>query len=406
MLNLSRDKFHYYLAILCIALIFIGLVASRVLLSVAMIVFTVNAIISPDRKVNFKYFLSSPQLWSVTIIFFVYLYSGLYSSDKSSWLEKVQIKLPFLFLPFAILTVKNITKDEFRRLLAFFVFVTFISCLYVLVRYYLQKDQVLYGAGAVMSTPFSHVRFSLIISLACFICLYLYNERFVWFSKYDYIVIAITGVLLVLFLHILAVRSGLAAFYLSLLIIVARYIYLQEKWLIGISFLSGFILMPFLAYLFIPTFTEKIEYAKYSLDQYFNSNDLNNSDVARIYSVKKGWEVSKEHFWVGVGAGDLENAMHLKYKDYPEVDGSRRKPHNQWIWIWASTGLIGVILCAFSFIYPLWRMRRSMNILFIAFITIIHTSFFTEATIEEQIGTALYLLFLLLFIVYFSSHDD
>src|SRR4051812_1778243 len=99
MLKVPRVKFHYYLSILCVAAAFTGLVASRSLLSISMIVLAVNTIISPQIKSHFKYFINTPALWVITLLFFTYLLSGLYSTDLKHWGEEVQIKLPFLILP-------------------------------------------------------------------------------------------------------------------------------------------------------------------------------------------------------------------------------------------------------------------------------------------------------------------
>jgi O-antigen ligase len=113
-----------------------------------------------------------------------------------------------------------------------------------------------------------------------------------------------------------------------------------------------------------------------------------------------GLEIWKSNPLVGVGAGDLENATNAIYAaEHPDISViNRRIPHNQFIWVLASTGVLGLSLFLLAFFYPLAVKQHykywPLAILYI----IILSSFFTEDTLEEQMGTGFYLIFLLLFL--------
>jgi hypothetical protein len=77
----------------------------------------------------------------------------------------------------------------------------------------------------------------------------------------------------------------------------------------------------------------------------------------------------------------------------PEAD--RKLPHNQLLWTLATTGLIGLSLFLLAFFYPLVINRHYTNWLMLVLHLTIFSSFFTEATFEEQIGAGFYLTFLL-----------
>ena len=278
--------------------------------------------------------------------------------------------------------------------------------------YYFNPNEVKYWAGNVMHTPFSHVRFSLLVAFSIFICIHLYLEKVRLFTDIDSYLFLLIGILLVVFLHVLAVRSGLLAFYLSGLVAGFFYMIKNRRWVSGTSFIISFLSVPFLAYLLVPTFRDKMHYVKYNIEQYFNANEIANlSDGQRFYSISQWIEIIENNFLLGVGAGDLKEEVDKVYTSiqvpsqntFYEV--TPMMPHNQWIWIFASTGLIGLLISLVSFFYPLWLLRHNFNILLISFSTIIHTSFFTEATVEEQMGTAFYLIFFLLFIVYYSNNN-
>jgi hypothetical protein len=69
----------------------------------------------------------------------------------------------------------------------------------------------------------------------------------------------------------------------------------------------------------------------------------------------------------------------------------------------ASTGIFGLLVFCFAIFLPLFNRKNISNVLFVCFYIIILSSFFTEATIEEQMGTAFYLLFFLLLYEYIQS---
>jgi hypothetical protein len=58
-------------------------------------------------------------------------------------------------------------------------------------------------------------------------------------------------------------------------------------------------------------------------------------------------------------------------------------------------------------ILPLWFMRKQMTWLFLVFLVILHSSMLTEATLESQIGVALYMTFYLItLLVNSGEHHD
>lgn len=380
---------------------FAGLVLSRGVLSVSMIAMVVNGIL---------YWIGAAQrgekswdwVYGVVGLFFItYLLSGIWSEDKRYWVERLQVKIPFLLLPIGFLPLKKLDREEFHRLLSLYVVTMFLSAVYVLVKYMLNRDDITYWSGEVMETPYSHVRYSLMIAFAAFVSLHLFLEDFAWLTKFDKWIVATLGLLLAVFLHVLAVRSGLVAFYVAVVLLIARYAWINNQWLAGISFAVGFMLLPILAYLYVPTFRDKVGYMKYTVSEFLHGGDMRVlSDGQRLTSIQKGLVVFKAHPVLGVGAGDLPAATQEAYNNDGTEQGLRM-PHNQWVWSLASVGLVGTLLIAFSLLFVIYYLRDDLNVLTVSFFTVIHTSLLTEATLEEQIGTAFYLVFLLLFLTFY-----
>jgi hypothetical protein len=79
----------------------ISLFCSRAILSVSMMIFIVASFLHTGFKKHIRNFFSLPLLWSMSLLFFLPLFSGIWSDDKNQWLDIIRIKLPLLFLPLA-----------------------------------------------------------------------------------------------------------------------------------------------------------------------------------------------------------------------------------------------------------------------------------------------------------------
>ena len=157
--------------------------------------------------------------------------------------------------------------------------------------------------------------------------------------------------------------------------------------------------LPITAYHTLPTFKNKVGYVIYDLNLYLKKDAASNlSDSDRLRSMKVGLNVGNKNPFIGVGIGDLKNEMDKIYAThYPFLKKEKWLiPHNQFIVYYAATGLIGLFIATFIFFYPWVYKKNYRDSLFTSLHLIIFTSFLTEATIEVQIGTTFYILFLLL----------
>ena len=146
---------------------------------------------------------------------------------------------------------------------------------------------------------------------------------------------------------------------------------------------------------------------RYDLQQYERGEINEYSDAMRIESMKIGADIWLKNLWLGVGAGDLKMEMDKIYaRDYPKIsEANRRLPHNQFIWVLSTTGIIGFTLFLFAFFYPLIIKGHYKHWLLLVLYLVIFSSFFTEDTFEEQIGAGFYIIFLLLLLNHLK-HDE
>lgn len=208
-------------------------------------------------------------------------------------------------------------------------------------------------------------------------------------------------------LHILAVRSGILGLYIGLLFWLVVYVWQQKKYGVGLVVFVGLLLLPVLAYQFSPALQNKWKYMVYNWNEFRKGNINYQYDGMRYMSIVNGIEVWKEHKLLGCGAGDLTEEVHLRYgKTFPDLlSENQLMPHNQIVWTAASTGAIGLVLFLLAYFVPLIHNKNYRHLLFATLSIIVFSSFLTEATLEEQMGTAFYLLFALLFISYKTTNE-
>lgn len=393
-----------WMAVFSCILMFVGFVASRAFISIGMIGLVVAAVWRTDLIDLFKHYFLRKELWVMSFFFVPVFYSGLYSANIEPWLNWVRIKLPYLVLPLAFAGLTQLTKKHITIILYSFLVVMLTSLIVVLANYALHFEAVTNSMllGNAIAMPFSHIRYTLMLAFSFFLALYLSEEKK---RQLNHWLIA-SAVFLFIALHILAVRSGLLALYVGLLVYLIRWIIMSKKYGLGFLFVATIAALPVLAYWLVPSFQNKIAHSIYDLQE-MKAGVINyRYDAMRLVSMKAGLMVWGQDVLMGVGAGDLSAAMNDYYaQSYPQLDEQNRLlPHHQFIWVLASVGLLGLFQFLMAFYIPFFANGNFRQWIFVVLHLILFTSFFTEHTLEEQIGTAFYLIFLLLFIQRFRTH--
>ncbi len=347
---------------------------------------------------RFRQFIRRPDFWAVMVPFLLVLFTLPYSTDMEYSLERLRIKLPFLLLPFTFFSLPTISRRELSGILYIFVVLAGLAALFTGIHYGLDFERITnqMRKGQPIPTPGNHIRFSLMLAFAVLVGAMLWMRGFYWRFRWErHFILLLTGFIF-LFLHILSVRSGLLVLYLSIAFLAMRYIWKERRWLQGLSILAILVLLPWLAYQFIPSFQSKVNYARHDLGMYLKGEGATYSDGERLVSLSVGLQIVQEHPLLGVGAGDLRQEVYRRFAEqYPDIEHPKM-PHNQFITIWAGTGLLGLLIFIVAFFYPLYYQQHYRNALFVSLHLILFISFIVENTIENAVGVAFYLLFLLL----------
>jgi len=274
-----------------------------------------------------------------------------------------------------------------------------------------------------MPSPVSHIRFSLMAVLGALVGLYLYSQRagrqkneglpeqgfgvIAWMRQKlvnwpgervrrseRWLALGL-ALFLCIFLHVFAVRSGLLALYVVAFYLLARHIWLSRNWRLGIAGLVLLVGLPVLAFKTVRPLQLKIQYARYDLISFISgSAHQGMSDGPRVASMKAALMVGSREPWLGLGVGDVRQEMNRCYEANFPIVRHDMIVHNQFLFIYVAAGITGVAMSLFSFLFPLFYRRRHASWLLVSFGLIFFVSFMVEATLEIQIGTALYLFFI------------
>jgi O-antigen ligase len=287
-------------------------------------------------------------------------------------------------------------RSFYDKIFIFFTGVMTFSSILVLQQYFAHQEEMveLLKVGKAIPTPCHHIRYSIMLSFAAITAFYLLLTSA---KREIQLAMAALFTILLIALHVLAVRTGLISFYLGFLtLLIWQLFHIGRSWWI-LGLFVGFLASPFIAYKTSDSFKQKMDYVKYDYEQLVKGNWDSHSDSERIISLKAGWQLFKNNKILGVGIGDLKYEMDKIYQN--EYNRSKAKfPHNQFLFVLAGCGLIGGLIFFTGFLLPIILGRPETWILFLGFYLIILFSFLVENTIESAVGTAIPVFWISIFL--------
>lgn len=382
-------------ALLCILVMMAGFLASRAAISMAMIAFGVVGILGVHPR---EWLKNKWWLWGAAWLAF-YLISYFWSDDKGYWWEHCQVKMPILLLPLAFGFLPKFTVKQQEIFTAVVGILLLAGACYSIS--FLIRDTEHYTNGylyaRLLPTPAKndHIRFSLSIALYVTWCFYFWPQMKAglrWFT-------GVMVILLALYLHILAAKSGLIALYM-LLIGWALYVTIARKKVIGIISLVVILLGAYLAVNFIPTLKNRARhlYFTYYLYEKKDSSVAYYGDAARLLSYNVAETIIKAHPVNGVGVGDMFAETKKVYAEkYPAIpEQNILLPHDQFLVVTIACGVLAGLIFAVWAFYPLFWLRRNRESFFMFLVwASLLLQLLAEPILEIQYGVFVYLFFLL-----------
>lgn len=400
---------YQFIGVLALLFILVGLVASSAMMSMGVIGLAMVWVLHPQIKSNVQALLRQPVFWTIVLLFITWGISGLWSENTDYWANRMRMRLPFLLMPAGLLAIPRFDRKVYYPLLYGFFLLLSVICLCLLAWYLVNFSEITlaYKKGQVLPTPVMHIRFSLMVAYSVAIGITFLQEKWTWRYAWERGVQYFLTGFLILFLHILAVRSGLVALYGVLFYFLIREIVLRRRWWFGIMAALLMVVGMATAYFTLPSLQNKIDYTLYNLYHIrHDSNSTELSDSHRVGTIQAGLAMGNEAPILGVGVGDVRDKTEAYLQvNYPSVAGSGFTPQSQYVWQYASMGWVGLLLFIVVTLLPLFYKNGWKYALLGSFLAIAIPSFIIEQTLETQLGTAIYLVFLLMAARYYFIED-
>ncbi len=180
------------------------------------------------------------------------------------------------------------------------------------------------------------------------------------------ILVLFAGIWLIIFLHLLAARTGLFSFYIMTLLTAAWLLFrksaLKAGWKPALGILAILMVLPFFAYQLFPSFHNRVQYLLYDKGFFEKAHYLPGStDAVRVISMKAGWNLLQENPLTGVGFGDVRNQTHDWYElNYPEmIAADKIFPSSEWLFYGAGAGWPGFLVFTMVMLIPFFIKMKS-----------------------------------------------
>ena len=412
-LNISDKHHKIYQASLFICLV--SLPFSRLLMSVSLIILTINWIWEGNMRQKILRIKHSP-FALILIGFFLIHIPGLFYSDNqlAAW-NDLQVKLPLLLFPMILASISKISRDNFQFLLKSYIISCLIAvglCLSVALFYFLQAGNSfteILGAKSfnyeLLAGKLNHhpTYFSLLINLAMLALIWIwYQERNI-LSVRTNLIFAASLLFFLTFLMLLSAKMQILAFAIiggSGLIYRA---FVQAKWKSSLIFIS--LTLLFMAGMLALNPANHSQMQKLIQSKTESAHEVTSKNV-RLNIWKAVAEVAAENSLMGVGIGDRTEVLLNTYEDNDYQYGikNRFNAHSQYGETMLGLGIMGLSFLLISLGFSVYLSVKQRNPLFLGFLLLLILSFLTESMLTRQLGVFSYALFNGLFAFQMKPH--
>lgn len=399
-----------FLPAISIALVCAGLLFSRAMLSVGVVLLLLSVLFTGrnDLLPNLKStkFLIPAAFLLLTILDYLRTQSvDLWQKDAEMMLMWSMLSLTFL-----ILSKQTIIAQVRLLRLIFILLVVLVNLLSI--ANYLQNREAIDALllqskhipiiGGMHHIYFGIVNAALLIILISEALLYdRKNEGIALTQKLEWT----AGIIILISMHVLSSRTGLFSFYIVLFfVLIYTGISLPDKRKLVVRIIVPAILIPLISFSALSSFRNKIA----NTIEDFRATEKGGEDInfksmgMRMEAWKVSLELIRKSPFIGVGAGNAEDALQKQYIEHKTllIQENRIGPHNQFLEFGIKHGLIGILLLLFLFALLMIDAIQAKKLVIIGLTTLFFVSFLLESVLERQHGVIIFLM------IYFFSRSE
>jgi len=141
---------------------------------------------------------------------------------------------------------------------------------------------------------------------------------------------------------------------------------------------------------------QRVDELFFELQHYREKRAASGHSLAmRLEYWRTGWHIARRYWLTGVGTGDTQQAFDAAYLELgsdlaPEW---RHRAHQQYLTLWISFGLFGLLFSMWTWVWPAWRLGAWREPLFVAWAIIFSVACLSDDTIETQAGSTFFALY-------------
>ena len=352
--------------------------------------------LADETRSRWRGLLRRPDYYLPGVLMCAYALGMLWCADTAFLQRRVQLSAQAFGIPliFYLLAVP-IARHKERLWIAFGTFAAVLGATVALyTRYNLGAVLVALGYGRVVPTPIGHVRFAMLLAVAAVALAWVLASNLLHRGQRPRWWVWISGGLLltlVAALHVIAVRTGLVMLYLGGGLLLLRLVIWHFSWrqtvIAGGLFLASFGGLALTS----PTLVRKLQFTAWDLDQFGEAGATEYSDVVRITSMRIGWTIVKDSPWLGASRVGLRQRMEREYVA-AGFEPQPQMPHNQWLFSWASVGVLGFLGVTAVLVAPAFRQNWYRQPLVAEMVGMVAVICVVEVPFESDVGIGLCML--------------
>ncbi len=221
-----------------------GMPLSLFLISISQFGLIGSFFIGGDLAAKTKRFFTDKVCLSLVAVYGMHIIGLTYTTDFNYAFNDLRIKAPLLIMPFVIYTATPLTTKQFLTVLRFFVLACLAGTL-VSVYVWLGFSKKIITDTRQISIFISHIRFSLLIAISIFSCVYFIakTDKTIWFKVLHAALIT----WFIVFLIILESMTGLSVGVIAAVAYLLSYLIRQKKYTLVVAVLASIFLVTALA---------------------------------------------------------------------------------------------------------------------------------------------------------------
>jgi hypothetical protein len=466
-------QIHHRVHFFVLALFIVGVVCSKFLMSMGLLLGVLNLVTEGNFKSYFQRLRENPLILLILLFYGIHLLGLCWSHNLAYGLDDIRKKTSLLLIPIIVGAHPIPSLKRWTRLIHYFILTLVITAFINLISYHFFAEKLHLIDIRDMSLFGSHIRYGILIGIGLAFCF----ER-IYIQRKHRNVYALAAIFFLVYTFYSQVLSGIISVAIVLVSLLTFLLYVKRLyWVLIFSYVAviGSVIGLFY-YLSFPvnypvpcielydemetawnkrsslnydSLDQRKQPVRSTLERYLSSkalcaqesgvNQLSAEDIhfiergyadvhethggiqARLLDIryqlhdasnpsghsilerleywKNAWAIIENHWLIGIGTGDVDDAMQEMYNTRRSslTQERRLRAHNSYLTYYLTFGIFGFLFFLYfqlKFIVQQWKWKQWMGFLFgiIALVT-----FFFEDTLESQMGITLFAFFYAVF---------